>query len=148
MSWLVQYGPNKHRGVKTLPIKELAALASSVTNYISELPEIVHFHFRETIAARKRLSQFFRKTVDASNNDADTVNHEHFTTRYELASQTVSELTVIVWLKSIPTCVSSATKSAATTMGNPVREAFWRRRPSPPVTITPVFRSKTYPMDI
>lgn len=82
VAYLTQYGPAKYHGARSLPIRELARLARSVSSKTKELPEYIHFHFRETIAARKRLSNHFRSHVDDKPEDFDTVNHEHFTTRY------------------------------------------------------------------
>lgn len=82
VSWIVQYGPSRYSGVRSLPIKELARLATMVTGVLKEVPDVIHFHFRETIAARKRLSKYFRGNVDDSQDASDTVNHEHFTERY------------------------------------------------------------------
>ena len=81
VSWIVQFGPAKYHGARSLPLKELARLASSLAGKLKDLPEVIHFHFRETIAARKRLSKYFRGNIDDSTENADTVNHEHFTTR-------------------------------------------------------------------
>ena len=82
VSWIVQYGPSKYNGVKSLPLKELAKLAASLVGVLKEVPDVIHFHFRETISARKRLSKYFRGQIDVSQDDVDTVNHEHFTARY------------------------------------------------------------------
>ena len=81
VAWVVQYAPSRYVGARSLPIKELARLATSLTGKIKQLPDVVHFHFRETIAARKRLSKYFRGNRDESLENLDTVNHEHFTTR-------------------------------------------------------------------
>jgi hypothetical protein len=88
VTWIVQFGPAELHGLRSLPLKELATLASTLTGRLKDLPEVVHFHFRETIAARKRLSKYFRGNVDELADDADTVNHEHFTSRYALVSLT------------------------------------------------------------
>lgn len=78
--WVVQYAP-KYAGAKKLPIKELGRLVKSLAGSIKTLPDIVHFHFRETITARKRLSKYFKSFRDESLLNVDTVNHEHFTDR-------------------------------------------------------------------
>lgn len=82
VTWIVQYGPSTYHGAKRLPLRDLAILAEIVKNKLKHLPDVVHFHFRETIAARKRLSKYFRGNVDTTIDDFDTVNHEHFTSRY------------------------------------------------------------------
>ncbi|ETN45924.1 uncharacterized protein HMPREF1541_00105 [Cyphellophora europaea CBS 101466] len=79
VAWVVQYAPSHYAGARKLPIKELARLCALVTGKITQLPDVIHFYFRETIAARKRLSKYFRGFRDESLEDADTVNHEHFT---------------------------------------------------------------------
>ena len=84
VSWIVQYGPAKYAGARSLPLKELASLAASVAGQVKQLPDVIHFHFKETIAARKRLSKYFRGHIDERLDAEDTVNHEHFTTRYVL----------------------------------------------------------------
>lgn len=81
VAWVVQYAPSKYAGARSLPIKELARLAASLAGKIKHLPDVIHFHFKETIAARKRLSKYFRGFRDQSFEDLGTVNHEHFTTR-------------------------------------------------------------------
>jgi hypothetical protein len=82
VSWIVQYGPSKYQGARSLPLKELAALAASLCGVLKELPDVIHFHFRETISARKRQSKYFRSNIDDSKDKFDTVNHEHFTERF------------------------------------------------------------------
>ena len=81
VSWVVQYGPPTYHGARSLPLRELAKLTASLTGKVKELPDVIHFHFRETIAARKRLSKYFRGNIDESAESVDTINHEHFTTR-------------------------------------------------------------------
>ncbi|KAK5323367.1 hypothetical protein LTR93_005420 [Exophiala xenobiotica] len=80
VGWLIQYSPLPNRRVKTLPIKELEALAKIAATSLRSIPDVVHFYFRETITARKRLSKYFRAQIDESVEDLDTINHEHFTT--------------------------------------------------------------------
>ncbi|RMZ81049.1 hypothetical protein DV738_g2481, partial [Chaetothyriales sp. CBS 135597] len=80
VSWIIQFGPPERAGARSLPLKEMARLASAAVEKLKELPDVIHFHFRETIAARKRLSKYFRGSIDSSPEEVDTVNHEHFTT--------------------------------------------------------------------
>ncbi|KIW15509.1 hypothetical protein PV08_05555 [Exophiala spinifera] len=80
VAWLIQYSPTPNRRVKTLPIKELEALAKTAAKSLRSVPDMVHFYFRETISSRKRLSKYFRAQVDEAAVDVDTINHEHFTT--------------------------------------------------------------------
>ena len=82
VAWITsQYGSDTYRGARSLPLKLLAELATSIADKLREVPDVVHFHFKETIAARKQLSKHFRGHVDKSSVDAGTVNHEHFTSR-------------------------------------------------------------------
>ena len=82
VAWITsQYGSDRYLGARSLPLKLLAELTTSIAIKLSEVPDIVHFHFRETIAARKQLSKHFRGNVDRSSTDVGTVNHEHFTSR-------------------------------------------------------------------
>lgn len=81
VAWVIQYCPSRYAGKRSLPIKELGRLATSVAGKIKQLPDVIHFHFRETILARKRLSKYFRGFRDGDAEDVDTVNHEFFTSR-------------------------------------------------------------------
>ena len=81
VAWFIRYSPAPERRVKSLPIKELASLAQVIGKTLKTIPDVIHFHFRETIAARKRLSKHFRGNVDQCDDEVDTVNHEHFTSR-------------------------------------------------------------------
>lgn len=103
VAWFIQYSPTPTRRAKSLPIKELEHLAQSVRKSLRSLPDVVHFHFRETIAARKRLSKYYRDQFDGFNDDEDTINHEHFTTRYlpRRLVQTIRRLTLTSSLASI-----------------------------------------------
>lgn len=83
VSWIVAYGPARYYGARSLPLKVLGELATSVAASLREVPEVIHFHFRETIAARKRLSTYFKGNVDERLDETGTVNHEHFTSRYD-----------------------------------------------------------------
>jgi hypothetical protein len=81
VAWVVKYAPSKYAGARSLPIKELARLAATLAGKIKDLPDVIHFHFRETIAARKRLSKYFKGFRDEVEEDVGTVNHEYFTSR-------------------------------------------------------------------
>jgi hypothetical protein len=85
VKWLSQHAPAETRqaylGAKTLPINDLAKLASVASKHVSCMPEVVQFYFRETIEARTSLSKHFRKQTCHSLIDSSTVNHEHFTAR-------------------------------------------------------------------
>lgn len=81
VAWFLQHSSSCHPRTKALSIREFEALAETVSRTIKTVPDVVHFYFRETIAARKRLSKHFRTAVDESYEDVGTVNHEHFTAR-------------------------------------------------------------------
>jgi hypothetical protein len=106
VGWLIQYSPSPNRRVKTLPIKELEALAKIAATSLRSIPDVVHFYFRETITARKRLSKYFRGQIDESAEDLDTINHEHFTTRWDKANQLAISglIRLLVLLRSTKIC--------------------------------------------
>lgn len=83
MAWMTKYGPEKFKGRKTLPIKQLIALGTSLCDRIDEinsLPSDVDFYFEEVIRERAYLSQHYREFRDCCEKDQiDTINHEHFT---------------------------------------------------------------------
>jgi hypothetical protein len=81
VGWIVQYAP-EYAGAKRLPLRELSRLVRSLAGRIKALPDVVHFHFRETIAARHQLSKYFRCFRNESVDQISaTVDHEHFTNR-------------------------------------------------------------------
>lgn len=86
VAWLLRHGSGDSPCQKRLSINDMTRLATIIKAKASpvSMPENIDFHFRETIAARKYLSRFFRKSSDPEFQDADTSNHEHFTTRYVL----------------------------------------------------------------
>jgi len=120
VNWLtkVQNGPPRLKALRSLPLKEMALLAQIVSHQGTALPDIIHFHFRETIAARRLLTKHFRKQVDESPEDIDTVNHEHFTTRY--ANIHVGKLLLkrIAWNASTQTCAVVATNQNSSSYSN------------------------------
>lgn len=82
---MTKYGPDKYKGKKTLPIKQLIALGNFLCDKIQEigtLPSDVDFYFKEVIKERSYLSKHFRSHRDQCETDElDTINHEHFTER-------------------------------------------------------------------
>ena len=86
VAWMTKYGPDKYKGRKTLPIKQLIALGNFLCGKIQEigtLPSDVDFYFKEVIKERSYLSKHFRDHRDQCETDElDTINHEHFTERY------------------------------------------------------------------
>lgn len=81
VAWLISHGKREYKGGPTLSINDLFKLAAIVQKTAVELPDILHFHFREAIAARKQLSNFFRNV--GLRDDHQTANHEYFTERYK-----------------------------------------------------------------
>lgn len=81
ISWLLQHGSNASQRFDRVSINDMVRLAKTIQGKAVSMPDSIDFHFRETIAARKHLSTFFRKSSDQPADDADTSNHEHFTTR-------------------------------------------------------------------
>lgn len=83
VAWMTKYGPDHFKGKRTLPIKQMVALGSSLCNRIQEigtLPPDVDFYFKEVIKERTYLSNHYRTHRDQCEDDlADTVNHQHFT---------------------------------------------------------------------
>lgn len=82
---MTRYGPEKFKGRKTLPIKQLIALGKFLCDKIQEigtLPADVDYYFKDVIKERAYLSQHFRVHRDRCEKDiTDTINHEHFTER-------------------------------------------------------------------
>jgi len=85
VAWMTRYGPEKYRGRKTLPIKQLIALGKLLCDKLQDigtLPSDVDYYFKEVIKERAYLSQHFRSHRDQCDEDiTDTINHEHFTER-------------------------------------------------------------------
>lgn len=82
---MTRYGPEKFKGRKTLPIKQLIALGKLLCDKkqeIGTLPPDVDYYFGDVIKERAYLSQHFRTHRDQCEKDmTDTINHEHFTER-------------------------------------------------------------------
>jgi len=85
VAWMTRYGPEKFKGKKTLPIKQLVTLGKLLCDKLQEigtLPSGVDFYFNEVIRERAYLSQYFRTHRDQCEKDfTDTINHEHFNER-------------------------------------------------------------------
>lgn len=85
MAWMMSYGPDKYKGRKTLPIKQMLALGKLLCDKVLEigsLPPDVDYYFREVIKERTYLTRHFRDHRDHNEwDDIETVNHEHFTER-------------------------------------------------------------------
>ena len=82
VAWLVSHGSQEYRVLQTLSIRDLLGLAEIAQKKAVPMPDIIDFHFREAIAARTQMSEYFRTTCCRSQEDnQDTCNHEHFTRR-------------------------------------------------------------------
>jgi hypothetical protein len=81
INWLIQHSTQKYG--TTMTIRDLGDLCEAVRAKPFSMPEMIDFCFRDTIAARRRLSRFFQ-VQNASHVDKDvTINHEYFTTWWE-----------------------------------------------------------------
>lgn len=84
ITWLISHGTTNYQQLSALSLKELVSLADIVKMKAVEMPTTIRFQFREAIAARTQLSQWYRKlNKDLGNEDGDgdqvTCDHEHFT---------------------------------------------------------------------
>ena len=83
IAWLVGHGTSKYKRLTTLSLQDLLSLAEIVQIKAVEMPSTIDFQFREAIAARNQLSQWYRRVQDRYEGDhQDTCNHKHFTTWY------------------------------------------------------------------
>ena len=81
IAWLMSHGSSKFRSLHSISIRDLLGLAEVVQKKAVVMPDTIDFQFREAIAARKQLSNFFRTESDHQLITEDTVNHEFFTER-------------------------------------------------------------------
>lgn len=81
VAWLIGHAPRRYICPEALSIRDLFALTRVVRAKAIRMPENIAFHFREAIAARKQLSNFFRKHTAGEDEDQETLNHEYFTMR-------------------------------------------------------------------
>lgn len=83
---MTKYGPDRFKGRKTLPIKQLVALGRYLCTQLDQvetLPPTIDYYFREVIRERSYLSHHYKLHRDQCERDElDTVNHEHFTERF------------------------------------------------------------------
>lgn len=76
--WLIQHSTRKCS--TTITIRDLLDLCEAVRAKPVSMPEMIDFYFRDTIAARRRLSRFFQ-VQNVPDVDGDvTTSHEYFTT--------------------------------------------------------------------
>lgn len=79
IAWLMTHGARNYKRFQTVSIRDLLVFAQKIQRRGLVMPDTIHFHFREAIAARTQLSKFFRREATAGSDDRDTVNHEYFT---------------------------------------------------------------------
>lgn len=78
IAWLVQHNTPKYRS--TISIQDLLDFCEVVQARAISMPDAIDFYFHEIIAARVRLSKFFRMEDAPHVEDVETTNHEYFTT--------------------------------------------------------------------
>ncbi len=81
VAWLMSHSTSKFKSLHTISISDLLGLAEVVQKKAVVMPDTIDFQFREAIAARTQLSNFFRTKTGSDLAVEDTVNHEFFTER-------------------------------------------------------------------
>ena len=81
VAWLTSHAPKHYPHSRALSVQNLFCLAGEIRDKAVSMPENIAFHFREAIAARTQLSNFFRKARLEGEEDQQTLNHEYFTLR-------------------------------------------------------------------
>lgn len=81
IAWLMSHGTRKFKGLRKISIRDLLGLAEVVQKKAVVMPDTIDFQFRQVIAARTQLSNFFRTKTGPDLTGEDTVNHEFFTER-------------------------------------------------------------------
>ena len=81
VAWLISHGSSKFKNLQSVSIRDLLGLAEVVQKKAVVMPDTIDFQFREAIAARKQLSNFFKSENTHQVLAEDTVNHEFFTER-------------------------------------------------------------------
>lgn len=81
ISWLITHSAQNQRCLQTVSIRDLLDLAEAVQRKRVVMPDTIDFQFREAIAARTQLSNFFRSESPPGLEDRETINHEYFTKR-------------------------------------------------------------------
>lgn len=83
VAWLVSHGTEEHKRLKMLSIRDLLGLAEIAQKKAVYMPDTIDFQFREAIAARAHLTEYFRNTCRWSEAEEQvTCNHEYFTQRW------------------------------------------------------------------
>jgi hypothetical protein len=81
LAWFQKQGPTPDKPTTSMTIKDLESLVEEVSKNLTTLPDVVHFYFREAIADRKKLNKYYRTQIDDTDDNADSVSHEYFTSR-------------------------------------------------------------------
>lgn len=81
IAWLMSHGTSRFRSLHTISIRDLLGLAEVVQEKAVLMPDTIDFQFRQVIAARTQLSNFFRRKGGPDVTPEDNVNHEFFTER-------------------------------------------------------------------
>ena len=81
IAWLMSHGTSKFNNIHTISIRDLLGLAEAVQKKAVVMPDTIDFQFRQAIAARTQLSNFFRAKGGPEVAAEDTANHEFFTER-------------------------------------------------------------------
>lgn len=81
IAWLMSHGTSKSKSIHTMSIRDLLGLAEVVQKKAVVMPDTIDFQFREAIAARTQLSNFFKTNSGPDSAAKDTINHEFFTER-------------------------------------------------------------------
>ena len=90
IAWLMSHGTSKFNNIHTISIRDLLGLAEVVQKKAVVMPDTIDFQFRQAIAARTQLSNFFRAKGGLEVAAEDTVNHEFFTERRAITSLPLS----------------------------------------------------------
>ena len=94
VAWLLSHGTGKFKSLHKISIRDLLGLAEVVQKKAVVMPDTIDFQFRQVIAARTQLSNFFRTETGSDLMAEDTVNHEFFTQRWvDVSSPTLALLT-------------------------------------------------------
>ena len=81
VAWLLNNGPREDIDKDHLSVRDLICIAETICAKAVQMPEIVAFHFRQAIAARRHLSQAFRRAEGSRADAPGTEDHEFFTSR-------------------------------------------------------------------
>lgn len=81
ISWLITQNAQNQKCLQTVSIRDLLDFAEAIKRKRVVMPDTIDFQFREAIAARTQLSEYFRSESPSGVEDQETINHEYFTKR-------------------------------------------------------------------